>query len=380
MKHYIWMEVQTTNASRVLVKLFKQNIVVLEVEYGEKSLRIKILEQDVKKLKKLVGYRFTKVRESGFYAILEMLKKKYLIFLGFILFFCFLFLFSHVIVSVAVIHSNKEIRTLVSNALEEHGIKRLTFKKNFQELSSIKEAILREYPDKLEWLEIEVKGMKYIIRVEERIITEEETKKERCHLVATKSAIVKSMQFSLGDANVAVNDFVKEGDILVRGDLVFNEEVKGEVCATGEVYGEVWYTTQVTLPLDYEEKKETGKERWNFKWTKGGTDYLIFRPRLSNYIDDDKHLFSFLGFGISFVKQKEVEIETKKYSLEEALKKVDELIEEKFKMKLLEKERIIDKKVLKKQVNDSTMEVEVFVSVLENISRQEEFQEIKEEG
>ncbi len=68
------------------------------------------------------------------------------------------------------------------------------------------------------------------------------------------------------------------------------------------------------------------------------------------------------------------------YLEEEALKESIRLADEKMQMRLQDGEQILDKKVLKKNVNNSTMDIEVFVSVLENISRQEEFQEQKEEG
>ena len=40
----------------------------------------------------------------------------------------------NIIVKVDVIHSDKEIRELVTNELEERGVKRLTFKKSFDSL------------------------------------------------------------------------------------------------------------------------------------------------------------------------------------------------------------------------------------------------------
>ena len=70
-----------------------------------------------------------------------------------------------------------------------------------------------------------------------------------------------------------------------------------------------------------------------------------------------------------------MEIEKKVYEEAEALERALQLVDEKFQMRLKEEESILDKKVLKKSVNDSTMDIEVFVSVMENISRQEEFQE-----
>lgn len=380
MKHYIWIKVKTNHESRLFVKLFKHGINVYQVSYEKGNVRFQINKEDQKKLKKIPGYTFRKERESGVYAWLSFLQKKFLIFLGILFFVIFIFLLSHVMVSVQVIHSNKEIRDLVSKSLDQYGIRKLSWKKDFQEIEKIKAQILSDYPEQLEWLEIEVQGMRYVIRIEERIITTPEEKKERCHLVATKSAIVKKLLFSSGESKVLVNDFVKEGDILVSGELMHNEEIKANVCAMGEVYGEVWYTTRVSLPLEYEEKKETGKVRYNLEWSKGDLDQFIFRPRLENYINEKKSLFSLFGTTFSFVKQKEVQVIPSKYNEEEALQKAMELIEEKMKMQLKEKEEIRVKKVLKKQVNNSTMDVEVFVSVIEKISRQEEFQEELEEG
>ena len=46
----------------------------------------------------------------------------------------------------------------------------------------------------------------------------------------------------------------------------------------------------------------------------------------------------------------------------------------KIKSTLEEKEEILTKKVLKKEVNNSTMNIEVFVSVLEQIGTRQEFQ------
>lgn len=380
MNHYIWVEVSTIHSSRLILKLFKARIEVLDIQYFTDKIQFKILNQDYKKLKKLVGYRFHKVRDDGFFHLKSVFQKKWFVFLGIFLFFLLLYVFSHVMVQVEVIHSNKEVRELVRNSLEDYGIHKLTWKKSFREIEQIKQNILKSHPNELEWLEIEVVGMKYIVRIEERILTIPSEKKERCHLIASKSALVKKMNYSVGDAKVAVQDYVQEGDILVSGLLEANEAITDQVCATGTVYGEVWYTTRVSLPLQYEVKQETGKKRWNFMVSKGNQDSLLFRPRLEHYENEVRHLFSLFGYEFSFVIQKEVTISSSVYSEEDALQKSLALVDEKFSIKLSKGEEVIEKKVLKKSMNNSTMDIEVFVSVLEVISRQEEFQEIEEEG
>lgn len=380
MKHFLWIEVNEKNVNQVLLKLFKARVEVYETKYNHHSLQFKILAQDYSKLKKIIRYKFKKVRHDGIYHWKDVLKKKWLILVGILFYFAWIFFFSNIIVNVQVIHSNKDIRELVIKALSNYGIERLTLKKDFQEIEKIKQHILDDFPDQLEWMSIEVDGMQYVVRIEERIITKPNIKRERCNLVATKSAIVKKISYSVGESKVMVNDFVREGDILVSGELKANEELVKEVCAEGEVMGEVWYKTNVSLPMDYEVSLETGKKRYNISFSKGNVDKYIFRPRLNRYVDEKKLLFSIFGYEIYFVVQKEVRIENKTYTEEEALSKSFSLVDEKIQQKLRENEMVLDKKVLKKNMNNSKMDIEVFVAVLENISKQEEFQEIKEEG
>ena len=66
MKRMVWIEVETINPSRVLLKLFKQNINIIESQYTSLGLRFKIDASEVKKLKKIVGYRFQKYRKVVF--------------------------------------------------------------------------------------------------------------------------------------------------------------------------------------------------------------------------------------------------------------------------------------------------------------------------
>ena len=76
----------------------------------------------------------------------------------------------------------------------------------------------------------------------------------------------------------------------------------------------------------------------------------------------------------------ETEKITKTYTEEEALEVGINKAIENVLIKLGEKDEIIDKKVLKKVVNNSTMDIEVFVIVKELISTEEEITVDTEEG
>ena len=70
------------------------------------------------------------------------------------------------------------------------------------------------------------------------------------------------------------------------------------------------------------------------------------------------------------IKEHEYVNETLEYNDEELDKKLDELILTKLELSLKGKERILQKKVLKKEVNDSRIKIELFVSVEKLISKQ----------
>ena len=72
------------------------------------------------------------------------------------------------------------------------------------------------------------------------------------------------------------------------------------------------------------------------------------------------------------VKTKE---ETKKYTHDEAINNAKESIKTEILKKTSSNSQILDQKVLKESEFDSKIELEVFVSVLENISKREYFEE-----
>ena len=67
--------------------------------------------------------------------------------------------------------------------------------------------------------------------------------------------------------------------------------------------------------------------------------------------------------------------ETKKYTHDEAINNAKESIKTEILKKTSSNSQILDQKVLKESEFDSKIELEVFVSVLENISKREYFEE-----
>lgn len=358
------------NLSRLIGKLYEYHIICHDIYYCKDYVEIKISINDYYKLKKyLKSYKFKIIRYYGLTNIKEFCIKYKVLLFSLLFSVISIFIFTNIITDVEVIHSDKNIRILVKEELEELGVKKYSFKKSYKNLNKIKKKILEKYPDNLEWIEVENKGMKYIVHIEERIINKEKKIYNYCNIIATKDAIITKIINYEGLSMVDVNKYVYKGDVLISGNI--NENF---VCANGVVYGETWYTASVKIPLNYKEYKKTGKKRYNLKVKTDRYNYSIFRSRFKNINKKESLLFRL--FNVSFYKETEYEVlvTSKRYSKKEALNQALKLSEEKVKVKLKDKERILDKKVLKKSVNNSTMEVEIFYSIEMVVSKGEKFE------
>ena len=374
-KKYIYLKCKCKNKGKLLIKLYKNKINVYDAIYKEPEIYFKIVASDQDKLKKIYGYKFYYYSESGIFKL-----KKAIPFwqvFSIILFIIMINFLSNIIIEVDVIHSNKDIRNLIRTSLEEKGIKKLSFKKDFNTLEQIKEEIKNTYKDKIEWLEIENVGMKYIVRIEERIINNLEQEDKNCHIVASKNGIIEKIMAIKGEVLVHDGQYVSEGDILISGAIKKEEEIKENVCSTGNVYAEVWYTTKVSIPVSYEEQEYTGKVRLNLRIKSDRFNYKIFKSRIKNtYVEEEQKLFRLFEIDFYKVKEREVNIKNRTNTLEMGVEKAIKLADEKINLKLQEPEYIKVRKVLKKSLNDSTIEVELFYAVVENITKVVEYEEI----
>ena len=381
MNKVLWVKCKCDDYYKFINKIKYINIKILEIKYEQGYVYLKIEDKYLEKLNKyLVSYKFSVVKETGVYDILNKIKRNYIfcicLLIGVILFF----IMSNLVVKINIIHENSEIREIIADELDEYGIKVLSFKKSYKELDKIRQEILDKYPEKLDWMEFDVDGMIINVRIEERIITDTNKDDKVCNLVAAKSGIINDIKVEQGEVLVNINDYVNEGDILVTGVINYNEEMKRTTCASGEIYATTWYTVDVKIPFEYSEYVETGKKKYNIVWENNQNKHQILRERFDSYNSYLKNILKIFDFNLYVETEMETEKITKTYTEIEALEVGINKAIENVLIKLGEKDEIIDKKVLKKVVNNSTMDIEVFVIVKELISTEEEITVDTEEG
>lgn len=370
--HYVLVKIVTNDSISLLKTLYDLNIFIDEITYGKKEIFIKIEYKDYTKIKKF--FKCNIVKHYSVYGLKRNALASKIYIFSYVLMILLVACLSNIILEVRVIHTNPEVREKVERELRDYDLKRYTLKRDYDYLTKVKEEITLNNPDLIEWMEIENIGMKYIVRVEQRIITSKEEDTSFCNLIAKKDGLVTRFHITKGDLAVTNNMYVKKGDILVKGAIQFNEETKNNVCASGNVYANTWYTMNIKINKEYVEKKRTGKKRWNVRVKTKDKDYLIFRSRLERYEVDSKKVLSVFRNTLYLETDYEVEEITKEYEETEVDALVEQEIEKKIKDLLKEDYEIKEKKVLKKEVNDSMIDIEVFLVVEENIALEEKYQ------
>ncbi len=367
MKHYIKIRLYTNNKTSTIIKLNKINVDIKNIKYEKDSIVLDILSSDIQRVKKYLIIKMEILEEVGVYKYKKIIKNN-LLFIISIIFACLVFfILNNVIIKVNIVHQDSELREIIKEDLNKYGVKALSFKKSYQEYENIIEKIKNEHKDKIEWLEIDVEGMVINIRVEERIINNSSLKEGYCHIIANKAGIVKNILVKKGVSLVNINDFVNKGDILISGEILLNEEVKNDVCAEGNVYGEVWYQIKGSMPLNYEIKENTGKMRYNLMVKTKEEEIVLLKSRVKN--KEIKNVLLFKIGGLEFYLQKEYEVSLKKktYSLEEGVKNIRNLIYEKLEIQGAKIDKIINEKVLKKSVNNDKLNIDMFIAIEEEI-------------
>lgn len=372
-KNSVKLNIKGKNINRFLNKLIHQNIELLDIKnISHKEIEIIVYKKDLENIEKIkTVYELNPINTYGLLKIKKIIDiNKILIFFMFIGIGLLVFL-TNVIFKVEVIHNKKEIQELLLSELKKYNITEKKFVKSFNEIEKIKAEILEKYKDKLEWIEIERVGTKYIVRVEERKLKTNDTENKNRNVVAKKSAIIKTVLAENGVIVRNTNDYVKKGDVVISGNIYLNENLKSIVSASGTIYGEVWYRSTIEVPFVYNEENYTSNTNkvLTLKFLNKRFEILNFDKYLNKEIEEKKIIgHQFLPIQLVYETQREVEKIDKIYTIDEATDLAITKSVEAMKSKLSEKEYIISSKKLKVEVKESKIKLEMFFSVYEDIT------------
>lgn len=384
-----------TNKYRIKItgkdpKYFLRHLIVKKIKLyniieDHDGISLTVDEVDYAKILKMkTSYNIKIVNRFGV-AKLRYLLLKY----KYILFFLFLTLglmiiLSHFIFFIDVIHSKEEIRELVENDLKEFGISKYKFRVSYAKKEEIRNKILEKEKDKIEWLEIDRIGTRYIVNVEERLIKDNKVDNEVRDIVAKKDAMILNIEAETGEIVRKKYEYVRKGDTIVSGTIKNKEDEVSKVKAEGKVYGEVWYSVTVELPKKYYEEKKTGKTSKALTLRIANKKISVpFSKDNKSYISEDSPILenNLIPIKLVLETKHEVEIIDKEYNMDNSSSEAIKLATKKLEDRLDEQSMILSKKVLKKTLKNSKIIVEIFFKVRENITDYKKIsKELKIEG
>lgn len=288
------IKVSGRNVNIFIKRLIKNKINIIRViPSSYKEVFLIIDYNDIKKINKFKSiYNIEIIRYYGSLRFIRFIKKNIYIISFLIIGLILIYILSNIIFSIDIIHSNNNIISLVDTELKKRGIKKYSFMKSYNEVEKIKEDILNDNRDNLEWLEIIRSGTKYIVRVEERIINSDIDNNKNYSIIASKNAVIKSITAYSGEKVKEVNTYVKKGEEIISSYITMPNNEKVLTSAKGKVLGEVWYDVNIEYPYYYNEIIYTGKKRRVISFNVLGKNYSLFNfKKYKTFNKDSKYIF-----------------------------------------------------------------------------------------
>lgn len=357
--------------SKYLNKLLKYNVSFYKIKYQKDICFLYVNYIDYNKLikyKDIYGISLYKVLGLPMYK--SLIKNNLVFIISIIIGIVFFYILSNIIFDIKIMSNNKDIIKIINIELEEADFKKYRFVKSFEEKERLKNKILNDYKDKIEWLEIDLIGTKYYIRVLERVINKENTVNYQS-IIARKNAVIKEIKASNGSVIKKVNDYVNKGEEIISGYIKKGDDIKNIVEAKGSVYGETWYNVRVILPRTYKLFKYTNNSYNRLSINFLGKKIFLFKNKnyeLEEYIDYPIINNKLLPFSINKTIIKEKNYDTYFYTYQDALSKGMTLAKEKLLNELKKDSKILLQKKLKLYEENSTIVIEVFFKVYEDIT------------
>ena len=368
----IKIKITGINIDNYIRRIIKRKINIIKlIPVSHKEAHLILKYQDYQKLTKYnTIYKLSIIEEYGSIKIKNNIKKNTILLIFILISIFIIITLSKIIFSIDIIHSDKKIRTLISNELNKYGIKKYTFKKSYEQLEEIEDKILENNKDNLEWIEIEENGTKYIVRIEERKLNTQEEKYQYQSIISTKNAIITEVDAISGEIVKNVNDYVKKGDTVISGYITHPDNSQTPTMAKGTVYGEVWYTIKVDYPYVYQEETLTGRSKTVYVLNFINKRISLFDfDKYKSFKSKDTILLSSNLLNINLVKEKQYEVTVidEVYTEDEVINKAIDYSKEKLQNENPNIKEIKDVKILSQQSNDSTITLNLFIKAIEDI-------------
>ncbi|WP_019119931.1 sporulation protein YqfD [Brevibacillus massiliensis] len=282
------------------------NIKRISGEHGQMDMLIR----DYFRLRPLLretGCRCHVLRRDGLPFWLIRMRLRFGFTIGVVLFIIGLYMLSGVVWNVEIVGNHRIPTEEVSRAAEKFGIKVGAWKFKLKEPLVLQQEIQGVLPD-VSRVGVDIEGTRVVIEVVEKEKPEVKPEAGPRNLIAKKKAVIHSVLPEAGKSMVKVNQYVDKGQVLISG-LIGSETSQQLVSAKGKVEGEVWYVSNVSVPLAQTVYELTGDKQDAYYLTVGQYALRLWPLRQDPYEryeqSEQRYQFSYdrFTFPIGFKRQ-----------------------------------------------------------------------------
>jgi similar to stage IV sporulation protein len=382
-KGYIIVQIYGNRIPEIINQATRENILLWEIRYHKDgSVMFKMRRQDFWQLLPHIRRTRTKVRFGRriglpFYIKRATHRKTFLIGAG--LFAVSLYFLTSIVWNVEIEGTDKLSPETIRAAAKQAGIYRGQWLGRLPDTDILQAELLDKVPE-LSWVGVSIHGTKVHIQVVEKVPGIKPESNNPQNIVATKKGTIRDIFVSKGKATVTRGQLVNPGDMLISGSLGGGTV---HVAAKGKVEADVWYTSEVTIPLSTKRMVYTGEHV--------NKDYLVLgsfpiqiwgygKPPYPAYnASEDDRTFTIGSFTFPIkwrkVDIKEVHEELVTLTREEARQKALETARADVGTKMGKDGRVIAQKILQEKLEHGKLYVKVWTDVVEDIGKPQTYQQ-----
>ncbi|MCD8328570.1 MAG: sporulation protein YqfD [Ruminococcus sp.] len=378
------LEIISAEPLKLLNELIRQNITLLSSYIDGYTLNAKIYFVDYFKVKKIVRARDEKIEtvkdNGGIISFFFRYRLRYGIMVGFIvsLFAC-IFL-SNVLLEVQINGADEQTKAQVLSVLEQDGVDIGAFLPTVNRLAL--ECDLVDNTSTVALADTRTEGCTLIIdikMIDEKLSTK--TSRIYADIVASRDAVITSMEIFAGDKVKVVGEEVKKGEVIVSGKMALHGkllpiEKEAYFYSSGKVHGDYDETVSFYVPFN-DIKQTVEREVSTAQYFQFFSAQIPFNPFADNSgLKESESISYFSLFGLEMP----FGIATKtydKYAFEAIVRSEDEAISVgENRIKNYEKNILKDKTILSRSEKIDTTDNGITITVTYRLNG--EIGEIKE--
>lgn len=202
------------------------------------------------------GVRFRIETRHGVPFLRRRLWRRKTFALGMLLFVCVVYFMSSIVWRVDITGSEDEEGVAqLRSAAADSGLFVGQFRNRLPAPDALADKILKQATDFV-WVGVQTTGSVTTIQAVPKIKGTKPLDETPHNIIATRPAIIRNVSATRGRVLVKPNQYVRPGQVMISG--VLADGVK-RVPASGHVFAEVWYTSDISVPLQMTQQGLTGE-------------------------------------------------------------------------------------------------------------------------